>query len=314
STLFSIPLNCWMIWRIDSGLKFTMRLVRRHTAHELLTFSFWTLLNNAGQLLRDSTDSIVIGRILGPVFITPFIVASRLVGYFRPIVRDMVSPVLPRISELDGQGRTEDIRQLFLRMSRFSTLVSLCIGAMLVLHGRSLLSLWVGHRYVSSYPILVLLTVGAVASLSQLGTMHTLIAVGRHRAYGIWTLGEGLANLILSVIWARQYGIVGVALGTAVPLVLVKLTLQPWYVTRVLDISLGEYVGKTLVRPLAVCMLFLAVCGLTGTFAENTSLWHLLWTGAWQGLLLVVLAFTMGLEGSDRTLLRGRFARLAWTP
>ena len=314
STLFSIPLNCWMIWQVDSRLRFDLRLVRRHTARELLTFSFWTLLNNAGQLLRDSTDSIVIGRILGPALITPFIVASRLVGYFRPIIRDMVSPLLPRISELDGQGKKEDIRQLFLRMTRFSALVSLCIGAMLLLHGRSLLLLWVGQRYVSSYPILVLLTVGAVASLTQLGTMHTLIAVGRHRAYGIWTLGEGFANLLLSIIWAHQYGIIGVALGTAVPLIVVKLTLQPWYVTRVLGISLSEYAEKTLARPLAVCMLFLAFCALIGGFAENGSLWHLLWTVAWQALLLAILAFTMGLEGSDRTLLRGRFARLAWTP
>lgn len=313
STVLSIPINSWMIWKVDPGLKLSPRLVRLRTSRELLTFSFWTLLNNAGQLLRDSTDSIVIGRVLGAALITPFAVAARLVDYFRPIIRDMVSPLLPRFSELDGQGKEEEIRQLFLCMTRFSALASLAIGSILLLHGRTLLLLWVGERYVSSYPVLVLLTVGALASLAQFGTVNVLTAMGRHRAYGMWTLGEGLANLVLSVIWAYRYGIVGVALGTAVPLLAVKLTLQPWYVMRVIHMSVGEYVGKALARPLAICLVFLAFCGAVGGFEANSSIWHLLYTVAWQSALFAILAFTIGLEGSDRTLLRGRFARLAWT-
>lgn len=308
STLVCFPLNWWMIRRIDPEAKFENRLVRLQTARELLTFSFWTLLNNAGQLLRNSTDSIVIGRVLNASLITPFTVASRLVDYFRPIIGSMVSPLLPRMSQLDGQGRHEEIRSLFLYMTRLSALASLAIGSMLVIHGRSLLLLWMGPRYISSYPILVLLTVGAVASSAQLGTLHALIARGRHRAYGIWTICEGLANLILSVIWAHKYGIVGVALGTAVPLLAVKLTLQPWYVTRILGLPLREYFGKSLARPLAFCGIFIGLCGITTGFQANGSVWHLLWTLSWQVAVLFLLAYSIGLNSSDRMLLRHRFS------
>ena len=311
ATLICVPLNWWMIQRIDSRVKFALGLVRLRTARELLGFSFWTLLNNAGQLLRNSTDSIVIGRVLNAALITPFTVASRLVDYFRPIITSMVSPLLPRMSQLDGQGRHEDVERLFLDMTRLSALASLAMGSMLVLHGRSLLLLWVGPRYVSSYPILLLLTVGAVASSAQVPAQHTLIAKGRHRAYGIWTLAEGLANLVLSVVWARRYGIVGVALGTAVPLLVVKLTLQPWYVTRVLDMSLGGFFGKALARPLAACGLFLIVCGVTSGFQANSSMWHLLVTVGWQSLVLLILAYTLGLERSDRKMLQRHFPALA---
>ncbi|MFZ0638970.1 MAG: oligosaccharide flippase family protein [Candidatus Acidiferrales bacterium] len=311
STVICVPVNWWMIRRIDPEVKFARRQVSLQTSRELLTFSFWTLLNNAGGLLRDSTDSIVIARVLNTALITPFAVASRLVAYFRPIITSMVSPLLPRISQLEGQGRRGEIRHLFLRMTRISALVSLAIASMLVLHGRSLLLLWVGPRYVSSYSILVLLTVGAVASTGQFGTLHTLIALGRHRAYGLWTIGEGLANLFLSIIWAHKYGIVGVALGTAVPLLAVKLTLQPWYVTRVLDMSLGEYFGKALARPLVACGLFVGLCGLIGGFQANPGWWHLLGTVTWQGALLVVLAYAIGLDGADRNMLRLRFPAIA---
>lgn len=311
AALLCLPINWWMIRAIDPGVRFSIRPVNLKTGGELLGFSFWTLLNNAGQFLRDSTDSIVIGRVLGASLITPFSVASRLVDYFRPIIIGMVSPLLPRVSELDGQERHQDIRQLFLRMTRLSALASLSIGSMLVLHGRTFLLLWVGQRYVSSYPILVLLTVGGVASLAQFGSLHLLIALGRHRVYGLWTIGEGLANLILSIIWAHRYGIVGVALGTAVPLLFVKLTLQPWYVTRVLGISLGEYVKKALARALMVAGLFVGLCGVFSGFQADRSAWHLLGTLSWQGVVLVVLAFVLGLDRSDRKLLRWRFPGVA---
>lgn len=314
STLAAVPLNWWMIRRIDPGLKLSRDRVRLRTARELVGFSFWTLLNNAGELLRNSTDSIVIGRVLGAALITPFVVALRLVDYCRPIIRDMVSPLLPRASELHGQARYEEIRRVFLRMTRLSALAALSIGAMLVLHGRSLLLLWVGPRYVSSYPILVLLTIGAVSSLAQAGTVPILIAMGRHRVYGTWTLGEGLVNLVLSVIWARKYGIVGVALGTAVPLLAVKLILQPWYLARVLGTSVGHYFTKALAKPLTVAVVFVGFCAWTNGLQANGSLWHLCWTVAWQGALLVILALAVGLERSDRRQLRAVLGRIVRWP
>lgn len=311
STFMAAPLSWWTIRKVDPSLKFSGRTVKLKTASELVSFSFWTLLNNAGQLLRDSTDSIVIGRVLNAALITPFTVASRMVDYFRPIIISMVSPLLPRMSQLDGQARYREMQDLFLQMTRLSALASLAIGSIIVLHGRSLLLLWVGQKYVSSYSILVLLVVGAVASSAQLGTLSTLIAMGRHRAYGIWTMGEGLANLGLSIYWAHKYGIIGVAMGTAVPLLAVKLTLQPWYVTRVLDMSLSEYFLKALARPLVVCGIFLGSCALSTGFQVNGNVWHLLVSLVWQTTLLAILSYAIGINSSDRKMIRLRFPVIA---
>lgn len=311
STLLCLPMSWWMIRRIDPEAAFATRLVSLRTARELLVFSFWTLLNNAGQLLRDSTDSIVIGRVLNAALITPFTVGSRLVSYMRPIITGLVSPLLPRMSHLDSQGRDKEMREIFINVTRLSALVSLAIGAILILHGRTLLLLWMGPRYVSSYSILVLLAVGAISSSAQLGTPVTLTAKNRHRAYGIWTIGEGLANLALSVFWAHRYGIVGVALGTAVPLLAVKLTLQPWYVARVLRLSLVDYFVGALARPLAACGVFMVVCGVVSGFQANGSIPHLLLTLTWQGALLLILAYTIGLNSGDRKLIQSYFPYVA---
>lgn len=317
STLMCVPLNWWMIRRIDPGLRLSRKLVHLGTAGELLTFSFWTMLNNVGSLLRDSTDSMVIGRVLATALITPFAVASRLVAYFRPIITSIVSPILPRISQLDSQGRHDEVRRVFINMTRLSALASMAIGSILLLNGRSVLLLWVGPRYVSSYSILVLLTIGAVSSAAQLGTLQTLVGLGRHRPYGIWTIGEGLTNLLLSIIWAHKYGLIGVAWGTAVPLLAVKLTLQPWYITRVLHMSLWEYFRKALARPLIACAIFAAICVPISRLQAIGNMWHFLATISWEGILLLILAYLVGLNASDKEMVQLRFrslARLASSP
>jgi hypothetical protein len=60
----------------------------------------------------------------------------------------------------------------------------------------------------------------------------------------LWNSVEGAANLVLSVILASRYGIVGVAMGTFVPLVFSKLLIQPIYVCRIAGIPYWEYAGN----------------------------------------------------------------------
>jgi O-antigen/teichoic acid export membrane protein len=304
SQLVLLPINWRLIRWVDPGLQISWSRVSRGHARELLGFSFWTLFNNAGQVLRDGTDSIVIGRVLGAAFITPFSVASRLIDYFRPMIIAITGPLMPRVSRLQGSGRSEEVKTVYLRLTRLTALVSLLVGSILLLDGRLLLRLWVGAKYVSSYGLLVWLTVGAVVSLAQYGTLQLLMGLGRHRAYGLWTLLEGLANLGLSIVWAHWYGLVGVALGTAVPLLVVKLTLQPWYTMRVLGMPLREYFSKALARPVVTCGIFFGVAMWAGGIAAQGTLFDFLLRVAWQVSLFVFLTLLIGIEASDRKLVK----------
>ena len=75
--------------------------------------------------------------------------------------------------------------------------------------------------------------------------------------------------------------------------------------------SLGEYFGKAFARPLAVCGLFLGLCGMTSGFQANSSIWYLLITVSWQGFVFLILAYTLGLESSDRKMLQQHVPALA---
>jgi hypothetical protein len=115
----------------------------------------------------------------------------------------------------------------------------------------------------------------------------------------------------LSIYWAGKYGIVGVALGTAVPQILVKLTLQPWFALRAAELSAREYLLGALARPVAVCGIFLLLGRLGVSFVPGVGLLELVSNVAWQILLFGILAYYVGFTASEREILWERGKRLA---
>jgi hypothetical protein len=65
-------------------------------------------------------------------------------------------------------------------------------------------------------------------------------ASARHKLFAYMNSAEAIANLGLSVVLVQVYGMVGVSLGTALPLLVSNIVLGA-YVCRVLGIELQAY-------------------------------------------------------------------------
>src|SRR5260370_18223696 len=98
---------------------------------------------------------------------TTFSGAGRLMSYFKEVVLGLCGPQMPRMSELDGQGKHSELRQLFLQGTKVTSAFSLIIAGLLVVNGENLLRLWLGKDYFQIYPFLFLLTLAYLASLSH---------------------------------------------------------------------------------------------------------------------------------------------------
>lgn len=277
---------------------------------ELFHFGIYIFINQIGDLMRFRLDSFVIARWLNLALVTPFNVASRLIEYFRFLASGITGPLITEMSNIEGQGREEDLKQLFYRSTRWTTLLCILTGSLLCLNGRVLLTLWVGQAYAASYTVLVVLCVARVAAVLQSPSMSLLLARGRHKVLGWWTLLEGIANLVLSIYWAPTYGIVGVAMGTAVPMLAVRILIQPWYTLWVAKVSFYDYFVESLARPLAVLALFLAFAQVGRYFPHHVGLISFAFTNAWQTLLFVMLAYAIGCTATERDQARQRVKKL----
>ncbi len=310
-TVLNFFLNLALVRRADPEVVLDLRFASWARARELMSFGIYVFVIAVGDYFRFNLDSVVIARFLGLVFVTPFSVAVALVGFFRALVMAVSGPLMPAFSRLDGEGKEAEMRDLLLRSTRITSLLALLLGGLLLVHGRSVLAAWVGARFVeTSYPVLVALVAGYIVAMAQTPSLGVIYARGRHRTLALWTVLEGLSNLVLSVYWATKLGILGVALGTAVPMIVFKLVLQPAYALHVAGMTARDYLLGAVGRPLLVGAAFLPLCALLTPTAPILSLLSFFSIVAAQIAAFALLALTLGCNRQERQqlwgMLRGR--------
>jgi O-antigen/teichoic acid export membrane protein len=294
----------WLVRRADPQLRLDPRLATWTRLKELTSFSIYVFLSKLGDQFRFNVDSLIIGRYLAVAAITPFSIATRLMNLFRGVLYGVLGPLTPAMSKLEGQSRTAELRTLFLRSTRITTLLTLSIGLFLLLNGRSVLRLWVGEEYVGSYGILVLLTIAHMSDFMQSPSGPLIFALGRPKVIGWWTAGEGVSKVLLSVYLVQPYGLVGVALGTLIPMLIFRLGIQAPYAMRLMQVRLIDYLRAGFVRPVIFGILYVALFVPAGVLDARQPLPVFAASAAVQALVLGVLLWLIGLIGAERKMLR----------
>jgi hypothetical protein len=113
--------------------------------------------------------------------------------------------------------------------------------------------------------------------------------------------GEAIANLVLSVLLVRPFGLVGVALAVAVPMVIIQGIVQPLALLQRLEVSWGMHLCKLLWGGLAVIGVMAVMSMLlSGRLVATT--WIIF---AVKAALLAVpasaCAFWLGTSAQDKT-------------
>jgi O-antigen/teichoic acid export membrane protein len=307
-TLVMSLVTCIVHWRlvrwVDPDLSIRPGLASHHCLREILSFGAYVTLNGAGDQLRFRMDSVVIARWVNVASIALFNVAGVLMEYFKRAVSAASAPLMSRMAALEADRKTAELRDLFLRSTRFTSIMSFSLAGLLLLNGRAVLKLWVGEEFVPSFDLVVILVIPYAVALAQLPSVSAIYACGRHRPMAVWTALEGVLNLALSIYLGQRLGLLGVALGTAVPMLFVKLFVQPWFTLRLLRVSSTVYLRESIGRPLLITTVWLGLCFVLRPVDPSDGLTSFAWSVAWQSALLVGLAYVGVLTRGERTALR----------
>jgi len=235
-------------------LRLGWRYVDRGAFREIANYSAVSFILMIAYKLRFKTDEIVIGTFLSVAAITYFSIADRLLDYASEVVSSLAQIFVPMSGQSDAKGDTQQLRKILVAGNRACALVIFPITAILLLLGKSIIEAWVGARYVAaSYPVLLVLLFPVTFSLAQAASVRILYGMAKHKAFAWVTLMESIANLILSIILIRPFGIVGDAAGTAIPLTCTTLYYMPRHLCRLLNVPVRAFLRETYTLPLMLC-------------------------------------------------------------
>lgn len=217
----------------------------------VLGFSIHVLVLQLGIKLSFQCDALVIGAFLPAENSSFYNRANQFLVYLVEFVVGIGAVVMPMATALDVKGRSRDLGPLLLRWSKVAFSLTLLGGGYVAVLGPEFLAAWIDPRYLepSQWVLPVLMGSCLVFLPARCVALPLLIGLGRVRLPAAAFLAAGLLNLGLSLLLVGPLGLVGVALGTALPNVLYGLLVlaQTLRVTGVRARSFGAYV---LGRPL----------------------------------------------------------------
>lgn len=276
-----IPDLKFVPWRTDRA---TLKLIRGYSVD-----SFLAML--AGRI-SFKTDAIVIG-LCGYLGLIPFFdMPSRLVEYAKNLIRSATTTLTPAFSALEAKSDRSAIRSLFLNGSRYALYLSLPIYLAFLLFGGEFLKLWLGDDLYRVHGEPVLWALGSVLPVAMLQSVaaRVLYGTGEIRRFARLMLLEAGLNLALSLVLIGPLGITGVAIGTALPNLVISLVVI-LQVCRKLELNDSTFFRETLLAPLVVVVALVPTwLGLQHIFPPTTR-WNyaaLIAAGVAVGALLTV--------------------------
>jgi O-antigen/teichoic acid export membrane protein len=238
----------------------------RETARRLFSYSVFSLMSQMSDILRFQMDSVVVASFLGLALVTHYSIAGRLAQFYMGTMQAFIGVFATIFSRKDGARDHAGMKKTFFFASKLSLCSASFMGFGLILWSKPFILRWMGPAYSDSYAPLVALVTGYIFALWQAPSVHLLFGISKHKFFAVMNVIEGLANLALSIWLARRIGMLGVAVGTLIPITISKLFVQPVYVCHAAGFKLSEYLalaGKTLgvvllalIVPFAVTLKF----------------------------------------------------------
>jgi O-antigen/teichoic acid export membrane protein len=235
----------WVAHRLYPQLQILLNRPKRETLKRIWTYSSYAFLTTVAIQLIYQTDYIVVGKFVSVAAVTYYAIGYSLCSYTSQAINSMGATFVPAASTYEAAGDTNSLLMLYKNGTRATLAVSLPILITLMVRGRSFIGLWMGPQYShSSGTVLIILCSTFLFVFANRTAQAIAFGVEKHKMGAIWAIGEGVVNLSLSIVLARRYGIYGVAIGTAIPSLLVNVILWPGYISKLVGLSYSEVVWK----------------------------------------------------------------------
>lgn len=209
-----------MVRKAIPSLRIRPRLVGWPETRELMSFGGLLVIIQSCRLAIEQTDRLVIGAFLTVGMVTYYSAGWKIYVLAYALPTTMLAAVSPTAGALFGRRDYDGLRRLFIRTTKYSAAVAWPMVFSLAGCAAILLDLWAGRGFGDHAAVVhVLLLSFALTAHNHAGS--AIVMAMRRIKPLVWQyeVPQALLNLALSIWLVQRIGIVGVALGTAIPAV-----------------------------------------------------------------------------------------------
>ena len=210
-------------YRVFPGLRIRLEYFNRERLREVTGFSVFILIIDLANKLNYSTDTIVIGAFMGTSAVAVWAVAQRLIEIVQRITDQLNAVLFPVVVDNSTVQRFDRLQKILVQGTRLSLAMVVPLATVLGLTARPLVMVWVGPAFSASVNVIYILSIVVALRVGNATSAVILKGSDLHKFLAFSNLSMAVGNLILSVLLVRVYGLIGVAIGTLIPIIVVSM-------------------------------------------------------------------------------------------
>jgi O-antigen/teichoic acid export membrane protein len=290
----------WTAKQAFPALRLRVSSFKTSLVRDVTGFSLYVFVISIAAQIGFNLDNIVVGAALGTSAIAVYAVTLRLAEAQRNLSNQFNTLIFPVVVRYGATNDPDALRRMLIEGTRLSLTLVCGLSVCLMAFARPLITRWMGPGFESAVTPLYVLAVAGAVLVAHAPLGNILFGTGRHRLVAVVAIVEALANLALSVMLVRRFGLLGVAIGTAIPIVIANLGVLTPAVCRQLDVRIGDLARAVAVAPLVGTSVAAVAAWIVRTAWPPQSVLAILAEGAVVGIIYLASVWTFGLDRSLR--------------
>jgi O-antigen/teichoic acid export membrane protein len=213
STALGVLLQAGSVRRIIPGVSFALTLSRDSWA-EILSFGFYTWLQNVAGVIFGQADRLLIGVLSSTSAVAYYTICVQLAQPVHGLLSAAFNLLFPHISARHEAGDSPGSQRVYRLAIVVNIAVTILLCAPLIVFGKQILRLWMGPSFAGNgHLLLVLLTIAFGILSINVVPHYTLLALGKARFVSLVNLAGGALSLIGAAVLIPFLGPLGAAVG-----------------------------------------------------------------------------------------------------
>jgi len=205
-------------YKVFPPLQVRPGLFRRDRLREVTGFSVYAAIIDWANKLNYEIDEVVIGFFMGVAPVAVWAVADRIISATQRLTNQGNTVLFPVVVDSDASNREGRLQTVLLEGTRLSLVLVAPIAMVLVVMAEPIVRRWVGSSMDGAVPVIQILAIAVTLRVANATGTTVLKGAGCVRSLAMVNLATGVANLVLSALLIKPYGLIGVAIGTLIPI------------------------------------------------------------------------------------------------
>jgi O-antigen/teichoic acid export membrane protein len=283
-------------------------------------FSFYAYLITFTNLIIFKTDQLVIS-IFGTVeLVSIYQISSRLAETFRTFSKQFLDNLGPVSATLFAAGNKSKMAEIMIQSTRLMGFISTLFLIPLLVFVKPLLKIWLELEDITGVIVAVILLLSMYVLLFYRSTsVYMLLMANEQKKLTKIALIECIANLVLSVFLIHYlrpitayFGytlpvngeIIGVALGTFIPNIILALTFNLLIAVKFCETSLWEFLKTSILKTQVAGVVYLVLAIALYKLIAPTNIWIILLNSAIAVVVYITVFYIIGFEGWEKKQLK----------